>query len=170
MAWDFEASPGPCPYLNPFGPAHPASQSTHISKGAWLDREQAASQQLLLLLDHQGSLRWPQVPFCSLSPEPSYAPPPLLAPLGIWSSRGQGSDLSYSCHLSCSCINTRSLTHYAGLEIEPESQGSQDAADPIIPPQELSSQGTLEADSAKLFFMIVPKFVFSCELGEIIWL
>ena len=31
----------------------------------------------------------------------------------------QGSDPSHSCHLCCSCGNARSLTHCAGLEMEP---------------------------------------------------
>ena len=43
---------------------------------------------------------------------------------------GQGSDPSHSCDLSCSCSNTRSLTHCAG-------PSSQDAANPIAPQQEL---------------------------------
>ena len=48
---------------------------------------------------------------------------------------GQGSDPSCSFDLSCYCIcsNTGSLTHSTGLGIEPVSQHSQDAANPIVP-------------------------------------
>lgn len=46
---------------------------------------------------------------------------------------GQGSDLSPSCG------STRSLTLCARLGIEPPSQCSQDAEDPIVPQQELRS-------------------------------
>ena len=49
---------------------------------------------------------------------------------------GQGSDLSSSCHLPWSCGNTGSLTLCAGLGIEPTSQCSRDAADPIVLQQE----------------------------------
>ena len=49
----------------------------------------------------------------------------------------QGSDLSRSCHLSHSCSNTGSLTHCAGPGIEPATQCSQDATDPIVPQWEL---------------------------------
>ena len=41
--------------------------------------------------------------------------------------------------LSCSCSNTRSLTHCAGPVIEPVSQCSQDAANPIAPQWELQT-------------------------------
>ena len=50
---------------------------------------------------------------------------------------GQGSDLNLSCNLLHTCSNTRSLTHYARPGIEPVSQYSRDAADPIAPLQEL---------------------------------
>ena len=50
---------------------------------------------------------------------------------------GQGSDPSCSCNLSHSCGNAGSLTHCARLEIEPVSQGSQDAVNPDGPQQEL---------------------------------
>ena len=56
---------------------------------------------------------------------------------------GQGSDLSHHCNLSCNCRNARSLTHCAGLGIEPASQDSQDAADPVAPWQELQEMLTL---------------------------
>ena len=52
---------------------------------------------------------------------------------------GQGSDPSLSCNLRHSYSNTRSLTHYARMGIEPVSQGFRDAADPIIPQKELLS-------------------------------
>ena len=50
---------------------------------------------------------------------------------------GQGSDLSCSHDLGCSCGNTGSLTHCAGPRIESESQHCQVAADPIVPQQKL---------------------------------
>ena len=46
---------------------------------------------------------------------------------------GQGSDPSHSCDLSCG--NAGSLTHSAGPGMEPASQGSQDATDPVVPQQ-----------------------------------
>ena len=52
---------------------------------------------------------------------------------------GQGSDLSCSCSLchSCnlrhSCSNARSLTHCAGLRIEPVPRSFRDTANPIAP-------------------------------------
>ena len=49
----------------------------------------------------------------------------------------QGSDPSRSCNLSCSCSNTRRLTHCAEPGIEPVSQPSQVAADPTVPQWEL---------------------------------
>ena len=56
---------------------------------------------------------------------------------------GQGSDPSHSQDLSCSCSNDRSLTHCARLGIEPASQRSQDAADPVVPQQELQKSSML---------------------------
>ena len=50
---------------------------------------------------------------------------------------GQRSDLSCSCDLCQSCGNAGSSTHCAGLGIEPASQLSQDATDPIAPELEL---------------------------------
>ena len=50
---------------------------------------------------------------------------------------GQGSDPSHSCDLSCSCGNTRSLNHCAGLGIKPASQCFQDCLNPIAPQWEL---------------------------------
>ena len=49
----------------------------------------------------------------------------------------QGSDPIHSHKLSRSCSNAGSLTHCARRGIEPASQCSQDAADPIAPQQEL---------------------------------
>ena len=60
---------------------------------------------------------------------------------------GQGPDPSHSCDLSHSCSNARSLTHCARLGIEPANQCSQDAADPIVPQQEL------------LIFLIAIKYI-----------
>jgi len=44
---------------------------------------------------------------------------------------------SHSHDLSCSCSNDRSLTHCAGQGIESLSQCFQDAANPLVPQQEL---------------------------------
>ena len=52
---------------------------------------------------------------------------------------GQGSDLSHSLDLSCSCGNNGSLPNHARPGIEPASQHSQDAAHPTVPQQELLS-------------------------------
>ena len=49
----------------------------------------------------------------------------------------QGSDLSHSLDQSWSCGNTRSLTHCAGLRIEPMSLCSQGTTNPVAPQQEL---------------------------------
>ena len=50
---------------------------------------------------------------------------------------GQGSDLSCRPNLSHSYGSAGSLTHCAGLGIEPTSQCSQDAANPFAPQREL---------------------------------
>ena len=50
---------------------------------------------------------------------------------------GQGSELSHSHDLSCSCGNAGSFTHCARLEIKPATQFSQDTADPVAPQREL---------------------------------
>ena len=50
---------------------------------------------------------------------------------------GQVSDLGASYDLPCSCGDTRFLTHCARSEIESASQHSRDAADPVVPQQEL---------------------------------
>lgn len=49
----------------------------------------------------------------------------------------QRSELSCSHNLSCSCSNASSLTHCAGLQMEPMSQRSQYTADPLAPQWEL---------------------------------
>ena len=49
----------------------------------------------------------------------------------------QGSDPSCYCSLYFSCGKTGSLTHCAGLGIEPASQHSKSAANPFMPQQEL---------------------------------
>ena len=59
---------------------------------------------------------------------------------------GQGSDPSRGCNLSHSCSNTGSLTHCAGPGIKPVTQCSQDAADPVVPQQELPCV-SVEAES-----------------------
>ena len=58
-------------------------------------------------------------------------------PCSIWKLLGQGSDLSHSHNLSRSCGNAGTLTHCTRLGIEPATQCSQDAADPIIPQREI---------------------------------
>ena len=69
-----------------------------------------------------------------------FFPLPLFWPTqGIWSSPGQGSDLSSSCYLNCSYSNTGPLIHCARLRIEPMIQCSQDASNPILPQWELSN-------------------------------
>ena len=50
---------------------------------------------------------------------------------------GQESDPNQSSDLRCSYGNARSLTHCAGLGIEPASQQSQDTTDPVAPQREL---------------------------------
>ena len=50
---------------------------------------------------------------------------------------GQGSDSSLSCN------NTGSLIHFVGLGIEPASQRSRDATDPVVPQRELLLLGFL---------------------------
>ena len=64
---------------------------------------------------------------------------------------GQGSDLSCSCNLRCSCSNAGSLTHCAWPEIQPTSQRSRVIADSVAPQRELLYHN--------LFFLVL--FVFS---------
>ena len=58
---------------------------------------------------------------------------------------GQGSDPSHNCNLWGSCSDTRSLTHYAGQGIEPASQRSRDAANPVAPQQKLQDQNLFKS-------------------------
>ena len=50
--------------------------------------------------------------------------------------QGQGSDWSHGCNLHCSCGNNRSSNPLCRVVIEPASQCSRDAADPVVPQQE----------------------------------
>ena len=64
-----------------------------------------------------------------------------LATLRHMEFPGQGWEPSHGCNLRCSCSNAGSLTHCAGLGIEPRSLHSRDApADPIALQQELSER------------------------------
>ena len=55
---------------------------------------------------------------------------------------GQGSDPNRNCRLRHSCGNTGSLTHCARSGVEPASQRSQDAANPVTPQRELHKWGS----------------------------
>ena len=57
---------------------------------------------------------------------------------------GQGSDPSHSHYLNSSCGRSKSLTHHSGLGIEPETQNSQDAANPAVPQWQLLNMHFLE--------------------------
>ena len=57
---------------------------------------------------------------------------------------GQGSDLSCSQDLSHNYGNGGSLTHCAGPGIQPATQHSQDATDPIESQQELHDRVVLK--------------------------
>ena len=61
----------------------------------------------------------------------------LLATPWLMAFLDNGSDPSCSCNLCCSCANTGSLTYCAGPGIEPETQRCRDAADLVVPQQEL---------------------------------
>ena len=63
----------------------------------------------------------------------TYIFPPILVALWHTEFLGQGSHPSHSHDLNCSCSNAESLIHCAGLEIEPVTQHSQEAADPVAP-------------------------------------
>ena len=65
----------------------------------------------------------------------------------------QGSDLSHSCNLSLSCGNAGSLTHCAGLGIEPESHAPEMLLIPLC-------------HTRLLFFVCVGFF---CFLGPHLW-
>ena len=78
--------------------------------------------------------------------------------MGIWSLlfffdcpaamdfQGQASDLNRTYDLSHNCGNAGSLTHCARLGIEPVSQSSQDAANPVTPRQELLFIQTINSE------------------------
>ena len=66
--------------------------------------------------------------------------------------RGHGSDLSRSCHVGHSYSSARSLTCFAGPGIEPASQCSQDAPDPIAPQQELQEKLLFKVNKASSNF------------------
>ena len=51
--------------------------------------------------------------------------------------QGQRSDPSHTCGLCHSCSNSRSLAHYARLGIKHVSQCCRNAANPVVPQQEL---------------------------------
>ena len=72
---------------------------------------------------------------------------------------GQGCGPSCNCDWSHSCSNTRSLPHCTGLGIEPMSLCSQDAADPIVPQQELPSCHLI-----LLFIVLMTRLVLFCFL------
>ena len=76
---------------------------------------------------------------------------------------GQGSDLSHSWNdLSCSCGNAGSLTLCAGLGIEPASQCSRDAADPVVPQRELLFliRVDLQCPTWLVLFIFLPSGIF----------
>ena len=83
-----------------------------------------------------------------------------LATLWQMEFPGQGSDLSRSCNLCSTWGNARSLTHCVRPGIEPVSQCSQDATNPITPQQELltskPSSLTYLASQGKAIF--IPTF------------
>ena len=85
---------------------------------------------------------------------------------------GQGSDLSYSYDLSCSCGNAASLTQCAGPGMGPVSQHSQDAADPIAPKQQLLSAVIFIISFIPLTLSVVYSFFsssLSCKVRLLIW-
>ena len=73
-------------------------------------------------------------------------------PHDIWNSRDQASDPSCRCNPHYSCGNARSLTYCAQLGIEPATQCSRDAANPIVPQQEPLPFASLP--SIVLFFFL----------------
>ena len=66
-------------------------------------------------------------------------------PCHMWSARARHQIQAAVAQLHFSCGDTRSLTHCVGPGIEPVSQGSRDAADPIAPQRELPEPGVLLA-------------------------
>ena len=57
----------------------------------------------------------------------------------FWPLLGQASDPSCIHDLSCTCGTAGSLTHCDRLDVKPVTQHSQDAANPIVPEQELQT-------------------------------
>ena len=55
---------------------------------------------------------------------------------GLWKLLGQKLNSSPNYNLHHSCSNAGSLTHCAGLGIEPAFQRSSDAANPVVPQRE----------------------------------
>ena len=64
----------------------------------------------------------------------------------------QLSDLSGSCNLRCSCSNGRYSTHCAGPGMEPVSQHSKDATDPVAPQWERQEVCILREDFLQFHF------------------
>ena len=88
---------------------------------------------------HQALPNWGLThPFFFSVPSLSLPAFPNFGPLhDIRSSRAGDQILSHSRYLSHSHSNAGSLTHCAGLKIEPVSQRSQEATIPIVPQREL---------------------------------
>ena len=79
---------------------------------------------------------------------------------------GQGSDLSHGRKLRLSCGNAGSLTHRARGRIDPKSQCSQNAANPIVLQWELPERISLQALCVKFDFVLNWKFLnkrMACE-------
>lgn len=79
---------------------------------------------------------------------------------------GQGSDLSHGRRLRLSCGNAVSLTHRAQGRIDPKSQCSQNAANPIVLQWELPERISLQALCVKFDFVLNWKFLnkrMACE-------
>lgn len=79
---------------------------------------------------------------------------------------GQGSDLSHGRKLRLSCGNAGSLTHRAQGRIDPKSQCSQNAANPIVLQWELPERISLQALCVKFDFVLNWKFLnkrMACE-------
>ena len=90
---------------------------------------------------------------------------PFIFLVALWHMEfpGQGSDLSYSGRYS----SAGSLTHCVGPRMEPVSQCSRDATNPVAPQQELSSNVFSFFLSFSLFFFFF--FVFLPFLGPLPW-
>ena len=74
---------------------------------------------------------------------------------------GQRSDLSYSCGLQHSCINTRSLNPLCRLGIDPKSWSCRAAADPTVPRQALPVVLLKFLRNCVLFFLFFSFFFWS---------